>query len=83
MSNTMKVTTHYPYSEEFEWETQMVDINLDEERIRDISEGKGFIVKSPKPIKAPLLVHVVRSFDKQTERICITRARRNLYGQDV
>ena len=54
MSNTMKVTTHYPYSEEFEWETQMVDINLDEERIRDISEGKGFIVKSPKPIKDDL-----------------------------
>lgn len=48
------VTTHFPRSEEFEWITEMVDINLDEERINDITSGKGFIIKSPKAIKDDL-----------------------------
>ena len=48
------VRTHYPHSEDYEWITEMVDINLDEERIKDITSGKGFIIKSPKPIKEDL-----------------------------
>ena len=50
----IKVRAHYPHSDEYDWITEMVDINLDEERIKDITSGKGFIIKSPKPIKEDL-----------------------------
>lgn len=50
----INVTTHYPYSPDFEWQTEMVDIDLDAERIHDVTHGLGFIVKSPKPIKDDL-----------------------------
>lgn len=50
----LKVNLHYPHNEQFDWETRMVYINLDEERKKDITEGKGFIIKSPKPIKDDL-----------------------------
>ena len=50
----IKVNLHYPYNEEFDWETRMVNINFDEERKKDVSSGNGFIIKSPKPIKEDL-----------------------------
>ena len=48
------VRSHFPYSDEFTWITEMVDIDLDEERIKDVVSGRGFIIKSPKPIKEDL-----------------------------
>lgn len=47
----IKVTTHYPVSEEWEYITKMVRINMDEERVNDVSTNKGFVVTSSKPIK--------------------------------
>jgi len=47
----VKVNLKYPNNDQFDWETQMVYINLDEERKKDLISGNGFIIKSPKPIK--------------------------------
>ena len=47
----IEVTTRYPHSEEFEFETRLERIDLDEERRADVTSGKGFIVSSAKPIK--------------------------------
>lgn len=44
----LKVNYSYPYSPEYDYYTIMERINLDEERIRDISTGNGFIISSPK-----------------------------------
>lgn len=38
----------YPYSEEYEYQTIIERINLDEERDKDIATGNGFIISSPK-----------------------------------
>lgn len=45
------VTTSYPQSDEYEYETCIERINLDEERYSDVYNGKGFVVTSSKPIK--------------------------------
>ena len=50
----INVRLQYPYSREYEWITYMDDIDLDEERKKDILNGKGFVIKSPKPIKDDL-----------------------------
>lgn len=47
----VNVTTHYPISDEYEYETTMERIDLDEERRQDVTSGKGFIISSPKPIR--------------------------------
>lgn len=40
----IKVTTHYPYHPEYEYETQLVKVNLDQKRVESINTGRGFIV---------------------------------------
>jgi len=47
----INVTWHYPYSDDYDFTTSMVRINLDEERKNDIYNGKGFIITSSRPIK--------------------------------
>ena len=48
------VTLSYPRSEEYEYETVMKRLNLDEERKKDISTDNGFIIGSPHGIKKDL-----------------------------
>ena len=50
----LNVNVSYPYSDEYEYETRLERINLDEEREKDILNGKGFIVGDPKGIKKDL-----------------------------
>ena len=50
----IKVNLHYPHNDQYEWETQMINLDFDEERRKDVSSGNGFIIKSPKPIKDDL-----------------------------
>lgn len=47
----IQVTTHYPISDEYEYETRLERFDLDEERRSDVTSGKGFIISSAKPIK--------------------------------
>lgn len=47
----MTVRFQYPYSNEFEFDTHLERINLDEERKNDIITANGFIVTSHKSIK--------------------------------
>lgn len=47
----IEVRTTYPRSDDYEYETRLRRINMDEERIHDIYNGKGFVVTSSKPIK--------------------------------
>lgn len=45
------ITTHYPVSDEYEYTTELIRINMDDEKAHDITSGKGFIVTSSKPIR--------------------------------
>lgn len=45
------VNYSYPYSEDFEYFTELERINLDKEMERDIYGGNGFIVSEPRSIK--------------------------------
>ena len=47
MSTQIKVNLEYPFSPDFEYQTQMVRLNLDEERVKDIVTGNGFIIGPP------------------------------------
>lgn len=47
----MNVRTRYSQSTEFDYETRLERINLDDERHHDIITGNGFVVSSPKAIK--------------------------------
>lgn len=47
----VKVRMQYPYSDEYEYDTKLERINLDEERKKDILSGNGFVVTSHKSIK--------------------------------
>lgn len=51
--NTKKLTinTRYSKSSEYDYETRLERINLDDEKNRDILSGNGFIVSAPKAIK--------------------------------
>lgn len=48
------VNLMYPKSEEFEYITQMVRLNLDDEREEDITTDNGFIIADPNGIKKDL-----------------------------
>lgn len=41
----------YPYSDEYEYVTRLIRLNLDEERKKSIIDGKGFIISRPQSIK--------------------------------
>ena len=45
------VNLTYPYSDEYEYETRLERINLDEERERDILSDNGFVIGPPHGIK--------------------------------
>lgn len=47
----LNVRTSYPFDPIYEYETRLVRINLDEERIKDLQNSKGFIVSEPQSIK--------------------------------
>lgn len=47
----MEVRTHYPYSEIWDYTTELELINFDEERIRDLSSGNGFFIRSAQSTK--------------------------------
>ncbi len=49
--NRMRINITYPYSDEYEYETRLERIDLDQERIKDIKTGKGFILDPPRMIK--------------------------------
>lgn len=51
MKNEMHVNLTYPYDENYEYETQLVRINFDEEREKDIRSGRGFIITGSNNIK--------------------------------
>lgn len=53
-SPKININTHYPYSDKYQYDTSMEIIDLDEERIRDITSGNGFIVSAAKAIKDDL-----------------------------
>lgn len=50
----INVKTHYPFSDKYEYETRMEIVNLDRERIIDVTSGNGFIISAPKAIKDDL-----------------------------
>ena len=51
---SININLEYPYSNEYEYETTLERIDFDEERIRDIVTGNGFIIGPPHEIKKDL-----------------------------
>lgn len=51
MGVPINVNMHYPYSDKYEYLTILEILNLDNERKKDISNGNGFIISAPRPIK--------------------------------
>lgn len=51
INTQINIKLTYPYSDKFEYETKLERINLDEEKVRDIRTGKGFILDPPRSIK--------------------------------
>lgn len=49
-SSGIDINISYPFSPDYDYETQLARINLDEEREQDILSGRGFIVSAPKGI---------------------------------
>ena len=47
----LKVNLHYPASDVYMYQTILERLNLDDERLYDITHGRGFPITSPKPIK--------------------------------
>ena len=44
----------YPYSDVWDYDTSLVNLNLDKERVKDLRSNNGFIVTEPKSIKKDL-----------------------------
>lgn len=49
--DSMKMNITYPFSEDFEYESYLERINLDETKNDDIKMGRGFIIQKPEGIK--------------------------------
>ena len=47
----VKVNLTYPVNELYTYETSLERLDLDQERLIDISTGNGFPITAPKPIK--------------------------------
>ena len=47
----INVKTRYSNSSDFEYETRLVRLDLDQERRKDVLSGNGFIISSPKAIR--------------------------------
>lgn len=54
MAAKINVRSKYPYSEKYDYETRMELIDLDKEKVKDITSGNGFIISAPKAIKDDL-----------------------------
>ena len=52
--NNIQIKAHYPYSEDYYYETYLERLNLDEEREHDIATRNGFIVSKKQNIKKDL-----------------------------
>lgn len=50
----LRVRAHYTQNPDYEYDTRLVRINLDEERERDLQRDKGFIISEPQSIKKDL-----------------------------
>lgn len=46
-----QLESFYPFSDEYVYETVLERINLDQEKVRDLKRGKGFVVADSKTIK--------------------------------
>ena len=44
----------YPLNSEFEYQTQLIRLNLEKEMEKDLSSGKGFLIKEPQNLKKTL-----------------------------
>ena len=53
-NSRLNLRLHYPASDIYTYMTRLERINLDEECMHDITNGKGFIITNPKPIKDDL-----------------------------
>lgn len=51
---SINVNLEYPYSNDWEFETTLERIDLDEERMKDIISGNGFVIGPPHGIKKDL-----------------------------
>jgi hypothetical protein len=49
--DSMNIVLTYPYSDDYEFQTYLNRINLDQRRADDIKSGKGFIISAPRGIK--------------------------------
>lgn len=54
MESMPRINLTYPYSEEWDFETFLEKINLDQERVYDMKAGKGFIIEPSKSIKSDI-----------------------------
>lgn len=50
-NDQMNIVLNYPYSDDYEFQTFLNRINLDQRRADDIKSGKGFIISSPQGLK--------------------------------
>lgn len=50
-SGKPNIVLQYPFNDKYDYRTQLERINLDEEREKNIRNGKGFIISAPKGIK--------------------------------
>ena len=51
LESPMNIKLNYPYNDEYEYVTMLHRINLDTQRVKDIKEGRGFIISAPQGIK--------------------------------
>lgn len=49
---SISINLTYPYSDKYEYTTQLEKIDLDAERVNDLKTGKGFVLDPPRSIKA-------------------------------
>ena len=50
----LQIRSNYPYSDDFEYTTQLTKCNLEKEMEKDLASGKGFLIKEPQNIKKTL-----------------------------
>ena len=54
INSQMSIKLTYPYSDEFEYDTFLRRINLDDARLADFKSGKGFAIQTSKSIKGDI-----------------------------
>ena len=51
LPSQVSIRLTYPYSDKYEYSTFLERLDLDQERIKDLKTGKGFIIQSSRSIK--------------------------------